>query len=113
MLLALGVPALVARTRPEYEALLHALAVDSVRRAQAGAAVEIGRDSKGGLFDTVSWVSSFELALRMAWDASVACKECGGASDGGAAIYSGKRGSRGLQRWSGHIVSAGWNGGHG
>ncbi len=114
LLLALGVPALVARTLPEYEALVHALAVDPVRRAQAGTAVGVGRDAKMGLFDTVNWTRGYESALSMAWDATVACKDCGGvhARDGGAASSSGRLGFRGVQRWSGHIISAGWNSGH-
>ncbi len=104
MLLALGVPALVARTRPEYEALLHALAVDPVRRARARNAVKLGRDARGGLFDTASWASGYESALRMAWDASVTREDCCGvgAIDGGAAGFL-----RGVQRWSGHVITAG------
>ena len=114
LLLALGVPALVARTRSEYESLLHALAVDPVRRAQAGIAVGVGRDAKMGLFDTVNWTRRYESALRMAWDATVACEDCGSvhASKSGAATSSGRLGFRGVQRWSGHVVSAGWNCGH-
>jgi hypothetical protein len=115
LLLALGVPGLVARTRPEYEALLHSLAIDPVRRAHARHAVELGRDVEGGLFDTVSWARRYESALRMAWDASVAGKDCGGAGaiDDGAVISSGLLGIRGVRRWSGHIIAAGWHGGHG